>query len=365
MHNQSKNFSIELLRIIAMIMIVSLHTLGQGGILASATINTPHYHIAWFLEIVCFCAVNIYALISGFVLYEKQFRLSRLINLWFVVVFYTTAITLFMIITKRDPLNLNTVLNALFPISRVQYWYLSAYFGVLLFSPFLNTAIKRISIESLKKIFIPGVLFLSILPTLFSSDPLFTHVGYSAIWLCVLYIVGGLIKRFEFHTRFTKKTLFTIFISMVIITYISKIVLIYVTKTFFNIENDCNVLITYISPSIIISSIALFCLCLKLKLSHIPVRLASFFAPTTLGVYIIHSNPFIWKHYLKDFAINFIQSNTIFFVLYTVASIISIYVFCSGIDFIRVKIFHLLRISILSNRIDGFANEILKTQQKS
>lgn len=365
MHNQSKYFGIEILRIIAMIMIVSLHTLGQGGILASAVINTPHYHFAWILEIVCFCAVNIYALISGFVLSEKQFRLSRLINLWFTVAFYTTAITLSMIFTKSPPLNSNIILNALFPISRVQYWYLSAYFGVILFSPFLNIAIKKISTESLKKIFIPGVLFLSILPTLFSSDPLFTHVGYSAIWLCVLYIVGGLIKRFEIHTRFSKKILFTLFISMAVITYISKIVLIYATKTFFNIENECNVLITYISPTIIISSVALFCTCLKLKPSRISVRLTSFFAPTTLGVYIIHCNPFIWKHYLKDFAISFIQSNTIFFVLYTAVSIISIYVFCSGIDFIRIKIFHFLKISILSNRIDGFANKILKTQQES
>ena len=254
-------------------MIVTLHTLGQGGILGTAAPNSPHYHLAWSLEIVCYCAVNVYALISGFVLCEKYFRLSRMINLWFVVVFYTIAITLFMILTTRVPFSLNVVLDSLFPISRSQYWYLSAYFGVLLFSPFLNIVIKTVSKETLKMVAVPGGLFLSFLPTLFSTDPISTHVGYSTIWLCVLYMVGGLIKRFDFCAMFSRKILLASFVLMVVITYISKIALIYITKTFFNIENECNVLITYISPTIIISSVAIFCLCLKIKLSQTSIRL--------------------------------------------------------------------------------------------
>ena len=88
MNAQQRNYGIELLRIIAMFMIVSLHTLGQGGILASVTPNSPQFHIAWILEIACFCAVNIYALISGYVLSDKPFRLSRLINLRLQLLLY-------------------------------------------------------------------------------------------------------------------------------------------------------------------------------------------------------------------------------------------------------------------------------------
>ena len=365
MQNQSKNFGIELLRIIAMIMIVSLHVLGQGGILASAAPSSPHYHLAWFMEIVCFCAVNIYALISGFVLCEKYFRLSRMVNLWFAIIFYTITISLFMIFMKKIPLNLNVILDTLFTVSRLQYWYLSAYFGVLLFSPFLNIAIKNISKETLVVVFVPSLLFLSILPTLFSSDPFFTRVGYSAIWLSILYIVGGLIKRYKFHVRFSKKTLFTLFVFMSIITYISKIVLIYITKTYFLIENECNVLITCISPTIIISSVALFCLCLNIKFSQQLIRLISFFSPMALGVYMIHANPFVWNFFLKDFAIDFTRYDAISFVISTGLSILSIYVLCSGIDFIRIKIFNILRISTLSKKIEATAIKLLKTRQET
>ena len=365
MQSQSRNYDIELLRIIAMIMIVTLHTLGQGGILASVAPSSPHYHLAWFLEIICFCAVNIYALISGFVLCGKRFHLSRMFNLWFAVVFYTITTTLFMFFVKRESLSLNSVLDSLFPISRSHYWYLSAYFGVLLFSPFLNIAIKSISKETLKMVVVPGLFFLSILPTLFSSDPLFTRVGYSAIWLCVLYLVGGLIKRFDVHAMFSKKTWVTLFVLMAVITYTSKIVLIYITRNFFNIENECNVLITYISPTIVISSVALFCFCLKLKLSQISIRLISFLAPMALGVYIIHANPFVWNYYIKDFAVGFIQHNAIIFTLYTVISVVAIYVLCSGIDFIRIKFFHFLGISTLSGKIEVFIYRALKIRKET
>jgi hypothetical protein len=49
-----------------MLMVVVLHILGQGGVLKTARPLSVEYEIAWFLEILCYCAVNCYALISGY-----------------------------------------------------------------------------------------------------------------------------------------------------------------------------------------------------------------------------------------------------------------------------------------------------------
>ena len=244
MHAQQRNYGIELLRIIAMFMIVVLHTLGQGGILASVTPNSPHFHIAWILEITCFCAVNIYALISGYVLCDKRFRLSRLINLWLSIVFYTVAITFVSAAMGWNSISVNGMLDALFPISRQQYWYLSSYCGLLLLTPFLNKALAKIEKHEVKTVLIPGIFFVSIMPTLFSSDPLSTHVGYSTIWLSILYLVGGWIKKSDIKYRFKPGWLIATFGIMVLVTHFSKIILIYVTKNWFAIDNECNVLIT-------------------------------------------------------------------------------------------------------------------------
>ena len=55
------------LRMAAMFMVAVLHVLGAGGVLNSATPLSPDYVTAWLLETAAFCAVNCYALLSGYV----------------------------------------------------------------------------------------------------------------------------------------------------------------------------------------------------------------------------------------------------------------------------------------------------------
>ena len=353
MEIQQRNYGIEFLRIIAMFMIVILHTLGQGGILGSVTSSSSQFHAAWILEITCFCAVNIYALISGFVLSEKPFQLSRLINLWISIVFYTITITFIASAMGWNSISLNGILNALFPISRQQYWYLSSYCGLLLLTPFLNKALAMIEKHEVKTVLIPGIFFVSIMPTLFSSDPLSTHVGYSTIWLSILYLVGGWIKKSDIKYRFKPGWLIATFGIMVLVTHFSKIILIYVTKNWFAIDNECNVLITYISPTIIISSIALFHFFINVKFTALQMKIIGLLSPMALGVYIIHANPLIWNHFVKDFAVSYVQYDSIAFIILVVASAMAIYLVCSLIDYIRIKFFQLAQAKRFGEFLDG------------
>lgn len=89
-----RNVGIDGLRIIAMFMVVILHTLGQGGVLSASTTLSTQYETAWFLEIVAYCAVNCYAIISGYVGVTAKYRCSNMAVLWLRVVFYTVLITL-------------------------------------------------------------------------------------------------------------------------------------------------------------------------------------------------------------------------------------------------------------------------------
>ena len=89
-----RNYGIDLLRILAMFMIVMLHVLGRGGILENATIFSAHYKIAWLLEVICYGAVNIYALISGYVGFRAKHKYVNIIMLWLQVIFYTVSITI-------------------------------------------------------------------------------------------------------------------------------------------------------------------------------------------------------------------------------------------------------------------------------
>ena len=85
---EKRNYGVDALRILAMYMIVILHVLGQGGILDAVRRGTGQYSVAWFMEIASYCAVNCYALISGYVGVKTKFRMSNILYLWLQVVFY-------------------------------------------------------------------------------------------------------------------------------------------------------------------------------------------------------------------------------------------------------------------------------------
>lgn len=94
--HSERNHGIELLRIFAMLLAAVLHILKKGGVITASEGNLAAYSTVWLLEAAAYCAVNCYALISGYVGYSdrpKPLRLARCIELWLQVVFYSVIIT--------------------------------------------------------------------------------------------------------------------------------------------------------------------------------------------------------------------------------------------------------------------------------
>ena len=65
-----RNYGIDLLRMILMLMVVILHVLGHGGVLDATTPLSAKYCVSWLIESFAYCAVNCYALISGYVYFN-------------------------------------------------------------------------------------------------------------------------------------------------------------------------------------------------------------------------------------------------------------------------------------------------------
>ena len=79
--NKYRKSGIELLRILSMCMVVILHTLVQGGILRNSSLFSMEYELGWLMEISCFCAVNCYALITGYVMCKSKVKYHKIILL--------------------------------------------------------------------------------------------------------------------------------------------------------------------------------------------------------------------------------------------------------------------------------------------
>ena len=92
---KTRMMNLELLRCIAMMMVVALHFLGKGGLLGDLSQKNLGVTemVAWALESVCIVAVNVYMLISGYFLCQSGFKLSRLFQLLMQIWFYSSIIS--------------------------------------------------------------------------------------------------------------------------------------------------------------------------------------------------------------------------------------------------------------------------------
>ena len=129
-----RNYGIDLFRIVSMLMVVVLHVLGQGGILAGSVGSFVNYGTAWFLETAAYGAVNCYALISGYVGIRAKYRYSNIATLWLQVVFYTVGMTVVHALIAPSEVGLGSWALSFIPVMGRSYWYFTYYFAFVVFS---------------------------------------------------------------------------------------------------------------------------------------------------------------------------------------------------------------------------------------
>ena len=134
----------ELMRIAAMLMIISLHYLVKGGAAVSFPFSAkenPVGVLAWLIEAFCIVAVNCYVLLSGYFLKEAGWKPGRVWSLLCQVLFYSLLIPVFLLMTGVVPagaLGVYDWLGFAFPFGTEHYWFATAYLVMYLFAPFLT-----------------------------------------------------------------------------------------------------------------------------------------------------------------------------------------------------------------------------------
>lgn len=357
---QERNYGIDLLRIIAMIYVVILHTLGAGGILDNLEIGTHKYMVAWFLEIFAFCAVDVFALITGYISYRKNDRknlLQNYIKLWLQVVFYCLVITLCfhifipLMVTKR------TYLYSFLPVLTNQYWYFTAYTGIVLFMPIVDIGLRKIKDNDAKKIFI----LLIILFTGFAivNDRFGLNGGYTVIWLLILYLLGGIIKKCNLFEKIKSKYILMIMLLSFIITYLFFILNIKYTIAEINITSIFSV--SYISPTILIISIGYLCIFSRIRINERIKKIIKFFSPATFSIYLLNSNHLISEYFLRNKFIFMRDYRTIIMAIMVVVFSLTFSLVAMMIDKVRIVVFKKLKMELFTEKI---SNCIIKAGEK-
>ena len=109
--NIRRNYGIDFLRVISTFMIVILHILGNGSVLNHTVSLTLSGELLWAIKILSLCAVDCYALISGYVGINKKHKYKNIISLSLQVSFYAVIITgveVFIAFISGNPLSEDT-----------------------------------------------------------------------------------------------------------------------------------------------------------------------------------------------------------------------------------------------------------------
>lgn len=344
-----RDYGIDLLRIISMLMVPIVHVIGQGGILGTAVPFSIQYESAWMLMSFVLVAVNCFILITGYVYYGKETKYYRLATLWIEVLFYSILILLLFYFMFPTEFGFEDVWKNIIPTFYTKgqfsrYWFFTAYVGMFLISPFVNIALKHFDKKQDLAAFLSLFIIFSLLPTILNQDMAFNlNEGYSVLWFIVLYYTGGLLHKYEIFKKLKSNKWLLIYIVCSLISWS----IIYILESLGLIETGFGLYSfnCYLSPLYFIGGIALFCVFKNIKITKsFSISMIKFFAPVCFGVYLMHDNMLVDRYFLAkkfEFLANMDPISMIIGIILVGAGI---FVACSLIDWIRELLFRKLKV---------------------
>lgn len=353
---KKKNIGIELLRIVAMMMVLLLHELGQGGLLDNTHQFSMNFELSWALESLALVAVNCYALVTGYLMVTSKFKIKRVIGLWLQVIFYSWIILIVSLLVGCKISTYQIIANML-PTIFKGYWYFNAYLGMYFFIPIINKGARCISQTWYRNIVISILILNSVIPTIVpnSIDTFTINRGYSPTWLLIMYLVGGYIKLYNplgyvpQYKKFCSYLFFSVCTFM--ITNVSGVVKMLITGQ----QGVTHHFMAYNSIFILLASISLFLFFINLKIKKVNFqKIIIFFGPLSFSAYLLQANPIIYN-LLKNKFLEFKNYNSIILFLILMGIVVITFLVSSVMELSRHWIFKKIKVSIV---VDKFLEKV-------
>ena len=354
---RGRNYGIDFLRLFSMFYVVVLHTLRQGGVSDALEVGSTGYAVNWFLQISAYCAVDIFAIISGYVSYsdkERPVKFSGYFNLWFQVVFYGCAIGLVMNVINTDWVTKTDFLKMFFPVSNSLYWYFTAYTGLFFVTPLINAGIRNTDEKILKRIFVFLVVIFSVVEIVTKKQKL--DRGYTFAWLLILYIMGGIINKCNIGKRLK---VYQGAVLIMLINIAGLLWKLYGTDfSFFGFKINRDTFILYTSPLILAAAVIHVITFSKIKFSKGLVKIIAYAAPFSFAVYLLNTQYYIWNFVLKGTFAAWADKEWYIMALAVVAFSVAFVTGAVLIDRIRMRLFRIAHVDKISLLLEKLLNRM-------
>lgn len=360
----TRQSNFELLRIVAMVMIVFHHFAFHGGFkFDSTTLSIPRF---WFNFIIMGgkTGVNIFVLISGYFLIQSKSTkasIHKILKLWGQVFFYSAIIYVINIALGGD-ISIKQFIKAFMPMTRAAWWFASSYFVLYIIHPYLNRFLHSMDKFLYQRYLLLLLLMWCVVPTFLST----AFEGNSLCWFVTLYSLAGYYRLYGFNKLVTKDAGIMAII-LTILTYCSSVIFtILGTKWAFFSEHNSYFYGMQRLPTLAIS------ICIFIAFANMDIKYSKWInlaSSATFGVYLIHDNrfvrPFLWESVFHNAKFQ----DSILLVPYSIAVVAIVFILCTLLDLLRQRVIerpymqlvnrNTDRLSTLSKKISNFFCGIL------
>lgn len=200
----ARNSNYELLRILAMFMIVFIHAnmylfqfvYGSSAVFFNGMVNG-----------ICNIGVTCFMLISGY--YGMKFSLAKFVRMECMMITYSLAETVLLYVAAPQQLQgaalLEQLVKSLLPFITRKHWFYSCYICLLFFSGYIQKFIEHLKKEEFERLLCLMLILFSVLPTLFYFE-LIPDNGKGLVHMIMIYMIGRYIRMYK-DVRIPRKAL--------------------------------------------------------------------------------------------------------------------------------------------------------------
>ena len=344
---RSSNF--ELLRILAMLMIVASHATQHSGSGDWALISgkfSLNVFATYLFGTYGQTGVILFVIISSwFLCTSNSIHKNKAVRLYLQTMISSVAIFFFVKLGGFEPVGVKEFVKAILTPVYGGYWFIRTYLLFYLIVPFLQKAVQSADEKTHKKLLIILTILLPVLRFFFFVEGEFGNVGdFVYIFVAVSYL-----KKHE--GNFLEKHCRLIFISLLILMQTSLLGANFFCYHFGFSSEFLEKILKRIFPCrhifVMLLSMSLFYI-FKNYVKIGSSKIINAIAKTTFGVYIFHENPLYCSYGEKgliDKALLFERwlhvgehfETDAFYPLYFLSCVLFVFVSCSLLEFLRQR----------------------------
>lgn len=192
-----RNSNIELLRIICMFGIITMHTFGR--FMWTCEENNLAYCV--FINSVFNMGVTCFMLITGY--YGAKFSSKKIVSLELMILLYGILGEV-IVGACTGSWSIKYLIKSAMPITSKKYWYMSVYMIILCCSGFINKIPEGLDRKQFRNLLMILIMFFYLMPS-FGYFQIMEDSGKGIANMLVVYLTGRYLKKYYDNPMSSKK----------------------------------------------------------------------------------------------------------------------------------------------------------------